>query len=353
MSRIVRSLGNSALGWPLSIKASRTSAADRFVYRRDDWSPGSAYVWGSTIARMSAANCGSLRSSPKESVLWSAISHLTNARRKSSFPDTPVARGTTMAKHKPGRRPKPEDAPQQPRDRLAEIRVEIQVVQQQIEAKRRGPCLIRTAKDLRAWERSIGELTDRLAALLLAEAMQAALDDPETRRVARPLAQGAGHTLKDHGPRDVTLRTTRGPVTLRAPYFSRNCDRDRRGKGMYPILLLWGVHDRCTAALVSEVGKLTAMLSSFEEVAQVLAERGHALDPKTVRAIAYRLAARARAAQPAERLDWGESGAGRRVVLSTDGGRIRIRRTKRGPKTAKGRNRYRTDWREPKVLIIY
>jgi hypothetical protein len=52
-------------------------------------------------------------------------------------------------------------------------------------------------------------------------------------------------------------------------------------------------------------------------------------------------------------LNWGETVAGRRVVLSTDGVRIRIRTTKRGPKTAKGRNRYRTDWREPKSLIIY
>ena len=52
-------------------------------------------------------------------------------------------------------------------------------------------------------------------------------------------------------------------------------------------------------------------------------------------------------------LNWGETSAGRRVVVSTDGGRIRIRTTKRGPKTAKGRNRYRTDWREPKLLIIY
>ncbi len=45
--------------------------------------------------------------------------------------------------------------------------------------------------------------------------------------------------------------------------------------------------------------------------------------------------------------------AGRRVVVSTDGGRLRIRETKRGPKTAKGRNGYRTDWREPKLLMIY
>jgi len=39
--------------------------------------------------------------------------------------------------------------------------------------------------------------------------------------------------------------------------------------------------------------------------------------------------------------------------VSTDGGRIRIRKNKRGPKTKKGRNRYSTQWREPKLLIIY
>src|SRR4051812_41472152 len=59
MSRRVRSLGNAALGWPFAIKASRSSAADRFMYRRADLSSGSAYVWGSTMARRSAASCGS------------------------------------------------------------------------------------------------------------------------------------------------------------------------------------------------------------------------------------------------------------------------------------------------------
>ena len=41
------------------------------------------------------------------------------------------------------------------------------------------------------------------------------------------------------------------------------------------------------------------------------------------------------------------------MVISTDGGRIRIRKNKRGPRTKKGRKRYSTDWREPKLLIIY
>jgi hypothetical protein len=258
-----------------------------------------------------------------------------------------------MAKHPPRRRPKSEDGPKPPRNRLAEIQAEIHDVQHQVEQLRRAARVIQDAQDIRAWERQITELTDRLSGLLLAEAMQRASDQPENIQKARPLSQGAGHTLKDQGRRDVTLRTACGVVVVRVPYFSRNCDRARSGRGLYPILLLWGMHDRCTAALASEVSKLVAMLGSFEEVERVLADRGRPLDLKTIRSMAYRFAARARATQRAGGLNWGETVAGRRVVLSVDGGRIRIRTTKRGPKTAKGRNRYRTDWREPKLLIIY
>ena len=124
---------------------------------------------------------------------------------------------------------------------------------------------------------------------------------------ARSLAQGAGHAIKDQGRRDVTLRTTCGQVIVRATYFSRNCDRSKASKGMYPMLLLWGVHDRCTAAIVSEISKLVAMLSSLEEVEQVLSDRGRPLDYKTIRTIAYRFATRARAAQRVGALNWGET----------------------------------------------
>src|SRR3954451_25255709 len=258
-----------------------------------------------------------------------------------------------MLKRKPSERRRPAKASQQPRDRLTEIRAEIEDVQREIEAKRREGRVIRTAADFRSMERAIAALTDRLSALLMAEATQAALDDAENRRRARSLARGAGRTFKDQGRREFPLRTACGQVIVRATYFSRNCDRGRAGKGMYPMLLLWGVQDRCTAAIASEISKLVAMLGSLEEVEQVLSDRGQPLDFKTIRTIAYRFASRARAAQRAGNLDWGEAVAGRRVVVSTDGGRIRIRTTKRGPKTAKGRNRYRTDWREPKLLIIY
>src|SRR5713101_4196524 len=95
------------------------------------------------------------------------------------------------------------------------------------------------------------------------------------------------------------------------------------------------------------------MLGSLHEAQNVLADRGVVLDTKTVRLIAYRYAARARLEQQIECTAFADTVAGRRVVISSDGGRLRLRETKRGPKTKKGRRRYTGAWREPKVLIVY
>ena len=64
-----------------------------------------------------------------------------------------------MPKRKPSQRRHPEKTPQQPWDRLAEIRAEIQDVQQQIETKRRDGRVIRTAEDFKSLECAIAALT--------------------------------------------------------------------------------------------------------------------------------------------------------------------------------------------------
>jgi hypothetical protein len=69
--------------------------------------------------------------------------------------------------------------------------------------------------------------------------------------------------------------------------------------------------------------------------------------------ITYRFSQRARLSQRLKGLGLEENVAGRRVVVSMDGGRIRLKEKKRGQKTAKGRSRYRGAWREPKLFIIY
>ena len=163
--------------------------------------------------------------------------------------------------------------------------------------------------------------------------------------------------MKSEGFETVQIQTCSGnTIKVRARYYRRACDRrNKKNKGVYAGLALLGIHDRCTPGLTSMVSAWAALLSSFEEVRQVLCDHGIVLDVKVIRKLAYHYAQRARAVQQASRipLTEGDSLDGRRVVISTDGGRTRLREKKRGPKTAKGRNRYNGPWREPKLLIIY
>lgn len=160
--------------------------------------------------------------------------------------------------------------------------------------------------------------------------------------------------MRDQGIRPVTLRLTGGQhVVVKTNYFSSNESTARRGKGLYPGLLLLGIHHRCTPALADRVAQLSAAMASFEEAQEQLKYQGIHLSVKTIASMAYQYAQRARCAQEAGSIDFGADVSGRRVVISTDGGRIRIRKNKRGKRTQKGRNRYHTRWREPKLLIIY
>ena len=95
------------------------------------------------------------------------------------------------------------------------------------------------------------------------------------------------------------------------------------------------------------------MLGSLAEARDVLAERGARIAIKVLRRITYRFSQRARLTQRLQGLCFEETVAGRRVVVSMDGGRIRLKENKRGRKTAKGRSRYNGAWREPKLFIIY
>jgi hypothetical protein len=98
---------------------------------------------------------------------------------------------------------------------------------------------------------------------------------------------------------------------------------------------------------------MAAVLSSFQEASNIMKERGTHIGVNTIRKIAQRFSLRAQINKAAEAYLCDETVAGFRVVISTDGGRVRIRKNKRGPKTSKGRSRYSTEWKEPKLLAIY
>lgn len=147
-------------------------------------------------------------------------------------------------------------------------------------------------------------------------------------------------------------------VAILVPYYARRdpskLKRVPGKRGCFLALILLGIHDHCSPGLASEVSMIIAALSSIKEAQEMLAGRGCNLDFKTLRNIMKRYAARARNSQEAGDCLEGEIDVtGLRIAVAVDGGRIRIRKNKKGRKTNAGRRRYATDWREPKLFIIY
>jgi hypothetical protein len=210
------------------------------------------------------------------------------------------------------------------------------------------------ASELARREREGKVLTDRVQALATALGLQRALAGPALHAQERTLAKASPKKMKNFGYRPVTVQLLGGlEVELMARYWCRSQARAERGKGSYFGLTLLGVCDRTTPALASEVAQLAAALSSFEDAQARLRQMGVAMSIRRIANVAYHFAQRARSRQEVEGMGIEGSLAGKRVVISTDGGRLRVRKNKRGKRTKKGRSRYRTDWREPKLLVIY
>jgi hypothetical protein len=140
--------------------------------------------------------------------------------------------------------------------------------------------------------------------------------------------------------------------------------RGKEGGGLYPELSAFGISEGSSPALISWVGRQCALLPSYEIARQELAAQGTALDIKVVHRIARHLGASLLTCRTRELLRWragllpaGAELAGRRVAAMIDGGRTRVRtviRKQQGRgKSKKQRRRYKAEWREPKLLIIF
>ena len=148
-----------------------------------------------------------------------------------------------------------------------------------------------------------------------------------------------------------------------SPALRTGQGRGRKGAGLYPELAVLGIQEGKSPALVREVGRLTALLPSYETVREELAERGLKLNVKEVHGIGQHAGQAALAYRRRElelyragQLPAG-AGQGKRFGAMLDGGRTKLRKTTRRQKgqgkSKTQKRRYQTDWREPKLLIVF
>jgi len=240
---------------------------------------------------------------------------------------------------------------------LPEYQNLLQGLENELAEQLSDPKPVQSAMDVEALEVALQNTCRQFADRVAAVKIQASIDSDALQEEVQQLITLQPCKVRHQGIRHVNIRFSGGSlIEISVPYYARKTPTKKREKGMYPALLLLGVHDRCTPLLASEISRASASLCSLEEARQVMNDRGCMLNIKSIRNVVKRYAARARLAQQQGNSDLSVEAKGiaqRKVVISTDGGRVRIRSNKRGPKTKKGRNRYHTDWREPKLMIIY
>ena len=133
------------------------------------------------------------------------------------------------------------------------------------------------------------------------------------------------------------------------------------GGGLYPELAAYRISEGNSPNVQSEVGRLVGQMPIAAARAE-LVRRGLKLDEKAVGRIAHEFGTQMLVARTrdltrfrAKALPAGTELAGKRVGVQIDGGRVRIRTVIETSRVGgkRKRRKFRIEWREPKVLIVY
>lgn len=259
-----------------------------------------------------------------------------------------------------------------PSDPLSQIQSRLNTFCREVETRVGEWRQIRDASSFRALEVEVAAMARSVADGIVEPIFKAIVEDPTFQEETKAAARSAGrYRGGEKRPVTVTLLGG-GKATVRTPYLKPN-RRGQRGRprgvgkrgvsgvGLYPALAALGIAFGVTPALANEVCRQVADSDSVRCARQALDRRGVDLGHKQTLRVVNAVSRRA----VQQRNEWlrraltepPRSGplSGRRVVISTDGGRIRERvPSKQGRRREQtGHRRYATPWREPKLIVVY
>jgi hypothetical protein len=205
---------------------------------------------------------------------------------------------------------------------------------------------------------SCTDLYKQLAVIILSAVVQS----EELKQKAQVIGQKKG--LKELRKSKLKLQLKTGDmVTIFSWYASRakskrkTNKRGPNGSGCHLLLEYWGCIQKATPAYYSYISMLSILCPSFDIVLQILKDQNISAEYKRIKKIAYHVGERCFSNRIQIGLKHDENVSGKRVIISVDGGRTRLREenpTKKPSTTYKGkRAKFDTPWREPKLFVIH
>lgn len=216
---------------------------------------------------------------------------------------------------------------------------------------------VSSASELAALERRLDELSIKSSSLTKAMILLRSVNDSEFRDQQRRFIRQLPHKYHAHGARRKRIHLPgQVDVILNVTYFHRQKDPAKASRkpqrGLFPALMLLGISSGLTPRVRQRMAKASALLGSYEEAAEMLSGEGISVTVNTLRTVCGHIGRKLARLTQEGRVKVEGNIAGRRIVVSLDGGRVRLREPKKG-RTKKGRKKFAARWREPRLFIIY
>ena len=205
-------------------------------------------------------------------------------------------------------------------------------------------CRVGSATELAALEQRLDCLTVKRASLTKAMVLVASVDDAAFAEKQREFVGRLPHRYHSQGSRPKVIEFPGGVrVTVSIPYFHRQKDpakvAAKPGRGLYPALMLLGIVKGRTPHVRQRMVKSAALLGSFEEAAEMLADNCINVSVNALREVCGHVGQRLALLTSSGSVAVEGHVGGRRIVVSLDGGRVRLREPRKG-RTKKGRKRF-------------
>ena len=179
---------------------------------------------------------------------------------------------------------------------------------------------LRSPSDHARFEQQNAALGRKLASVRHGMALIRAVNSAELRQREREFMKSLSKKYHSQGTRAKVIHLSEGvTATVLVTYYHR-CKTPTAGqsgrRGLYPILLLLGISGHYTPQMRKHMAKAAALLGSYEEAAEMLAEQGLQISVNQLRSVTAGMGQMLRRMTQQGSLTVAGNASGRRIVVS-------------------------------------